>query len=165
MNAGPSAITPIEHSDVCSETQYAQPRRNDSNNSLIDVYGRWATIAANGAVDFGAEFRVTTTSFPPVFAGTLSANQTQGRYDPVYPPGGVNLHWWYPDWPDDPLVTTPIPQPGVVGIEGHVGEYNGAWSDGPYVYTAWTDSRLTATGTLYPRNHQDIRFIRITWPQ
>src|SRR5438093_11273946 len=27
-------------------------RRNDTNNSLIDVYGRWGTVASNGDVTF-----------------------------------------------------------------------------------------------------------------
>ncbi|MCW5552465.1 MAG: hypothetical protein KIS67_09965 [Verrucomicrobiae bacterium] len=31
-------------------------RRNDTNNSLIDVYGRFGTTAANGSVSFGSEF-------------------------------------------------------------------------------------------------------------
>jgi hypothetical protein len=62
-------------------------RRNDSNNSLIDVYGRFGTINADGSVTFNAnDFKITTQSFPPVFAGTLAANKTNGYYDPVYPP-------------------------------------------------------------------------------
>ena len=74
-------------------------RRNDPNNSVIDVYGRWGAIAVDGSVTFGTEFRVTSANFPLVFAGTLQANQSKGQYDPVYPPGGVNLNWWYRDWP------------------------------------------------------------------
>jgi hypothetical protein len=75
-------------------------RLGDTNNSLIDVFGRWTTIASNGDVSFHTnDFRITTTNFPPVFAGTLADNKTNGHYDPVYPPGGVNLHWWYPEWP------------------------------------------------------------------
>jgi hypothetical protein len=67
-------------------------RRNDTNNSLIDVYARFGTIGTNGNVTLGTEFRITTTNFPPVFAGTDTNNTTQGRYDPVYPPPEVNLH-------------------------------------------------------------------------
>jgi len=43
------------------------------------------------------DFRITTESFPPVFAGTLEQNEQQGYYDPVYPPGGVNRCWQYYD--------------------------------------------------------------------
>jgi hypothetical protein len=138
-------------------------RRNDSNNSLIDLYGRWGTIASGGSVTFSTEFRITTQSFPPVFAGTLAANKTNGHYDPVYPPEAVNLNWHYPQWPlidefGDPVVT-------YFSYIGHVGEYNGACTDGTYVYATWTDYRLTAAGTLYARNQADIRFVRLTWPQ
>ena len=131
-------------------------RRNDANNSLIDVYGRWGTIAADGTVTFGTEFRITTTSFPPVFAGTLPDNTIQGHYDPVYPPLGVDLHWWYSEWPQgDTTLET---------YRTHVGEYNSAWAEGPYIYMTWTDNRLTASGTLFGRNQSDIRLVRITWP-
>ncbi|MBI2946005.1 MAG: exo-alpha-sialidase [Verrucomicrobia bacterium] len=137
-------------------------RRQDSNNSLMDVYGRWGTIATDGTVTFGTEFKITITSFPPLFAGTLSDNKANGRYDPVYPPDNVNLHWWYPEWPED----TELDQYRTVNAWiGHVGEYNGAWSDGPYLYLSWTDNRLAASGSLYPRNQSDIRFVRLTWPQ
>jgi hypothetical protein len=102
-------------------------RRNDPNNSLIDVYGRWATLGTDSTVTFGAEFRITTESFPPVFAGTLPENRIVGHYDPVYPPGDVNLHWWYPEWPEDPLVLT------YDICKAHVGEYNGACADGQSV--------------------------------
>jgi hypothetical protein len=99
-------------------------RRRDTNNSLIDVYGRFGTIATNGSVTLNTEFRINTVSFPPVFAGTLTNNMEQGRYDPVYPPVGVNLHWWYPEWPDNPADVTSF------AYIGHVGEYNGAWAEG-----------------------------------
>lgn len=82
-------------------------RRNDTNNSLIDVYGRWGTIATNGSVSFPtSEFRISTQSFPPVFAGSLTVNTNMGYYDPVWPPGysnaWVNLNWWYPWFPPPP---------------------------------------------------------------
>ncbi|MBX3744752.1 MAG: hypothetical protein KF833_05535 [Verrucomicrobiae bacterium] len=175
-NGGASWTSPLRVNSVASNDQWmpviaVKPdgtrlfvawydRRNDSsNNSLIDVYGRWGTIASGGSVTFGTEFRITTQSFPPVFAGTLAANKTNGHYDPVYPPGGVNLHWHYPEWDDDVLTVT---EPA---YQGHVGEYNGAWADSSYVYVTWTDYRLTAQGTLYGRNQSDIRFARLTWPQ
>jgi len=132
-------------------------RRNDSNNSPIDVYGRWGTIATDGTITFGTEFRITTTSFPSVFVGTLPDNAIQGHYDPAYPPGDVDLHWWYSEWPQGSTT--------FATYISHVGEYNGAWADGPYTYMSWTDNRLTAAGTLYARNQNDIRFVRITWPQ
>ena len=31
-------------------------RRNDTNNSLIDVYGRWGTISTNSSVTFDTEY-------------------------------------------------------------------------------------------------------------
>jgi hypothetical protein len=142
-------------------------RRDDTANSLIHVYGRWATINADGSVTFGTEFRITTASFPPVFAGTRPSPYTNpGYYDPVYPPGGVNLTWWYPEWPltnqfGEPFRTDPT-------YRSHVGEYNGACADGIYVYVSWGDNRLTAQGTRQPptpRNQGDIRFSRIPWPQ
>ena len=133
-------------------------RRSDTNNSLIDVYGRWGTIASNGDVSFYTnDFRITTTSFPPVFVGTDTNNLARGHYDPVYP-GQTNLHWHYADWPTNSLM---VASPTYVG---HVGEYNGAWAEGQHVYMTWTDYRLTAEGTDYPRNQSDIRFVRITWP-
>ena len=140
-------------------------RRNDTNNSAIDVYGRWGTIATDGAVTFGTEFKITTTNFPPVFAGTLPANTSDGHYDPVYPPGGVNLNWHYgsawpapPPEPPDENVTDPA-------WRDHVGEYDGAWSEGCYVYVTWTDSRSTAAGTLCARPQRDTRLVRVSWPQ
>jgi hypothetical protein len=38
-------------------------RRNDANNSLIDVYGRWATIAINDTMTLAVEFEINTESF------------------------------------------------------------------------------------------------------
>ena len=130
--------------------------RDDSANSSIHLYGRWAYIDTTGGVTLNPEFRITTTNFPPVFSGTLPANQVNGHYDPAYPPGGVNLTWHYPEWPTDSTTFNTW--------RGHVGEYNGAYSDGPYVYLTWTDNRLLSSGTLYPRNQSDIRLVKITWP-
>jgi hypothetical protein len=134
-------------------------RRNDTNNSLIDLYGCFGTIATNGNVSFGTNFLISTTNFPPVFAGTLTSNTNQGHYDPVYPPGDVNLHWHYAEWPDDPnAVTAP-------SYAGHVGEYNGVWTADQYLYVAWTDYRLQALNTIFQRSQSDIRFVRVAWPQ
>jgi hypothetical protein len=140
-------------------------RRNDTNNSLIEYYGRWGSIATNGNVAFGAEFKISTTNFPPVFAGTLSVNTNQGHYDPVYPPENVNLHWWYPEWPAPPPPDEQDENTTVNAYASHVGEYNGAWADDFAVYLAWTDYRLPSAGTLYPRNQSDVRLVRIRWPQ
>jgi len=69
-----------------------------------------------------------------VFAGTLSDNTVNLPYDPVYPPEGVNLHWYSPfsQWPVDELTSG--------AYKSHVGEYNGACSEGQYVYVTWTDT-------------------------
>jgi hypothetical protein len=137
-------------------------QRNDTNNSLIDLYGCFGTIATSGIVTFGTEFKITTTNFPPVFAGKDPDNTADGHYDPVYPPAGINLHWHYEEWPpaDPPFYYTTDGS-----YSGHVGEYNGTFADGQSVYLTWTDYRLPAVGTLYARNQSDIRFVRITWPQ
>ncbi|MCL4179158.1 MAG: glycoside hydrolase [Verrucomicrobia bacterium] len=82
-------------------------RRGDvAQNSLIDLYGRFGTIATDGTVTLApADFRITTTSFPPAFPGALSENTQQWHHDPVWPPGypsapeWVNLHWRYPWFP------------------------------------------------------------------
>jgi len=133
-------------------------RRNDANNSLIELYGRFGTIATNGSVSFGSEFVISTTNFPPVFAGTLTSNTNQGHYDPVYPPGGVNLNWWYSEWPTN---TTELTHNSYAG---HVGEYNGVWADAERVYMTWTDCRLKSLATIFTRNQSDIRFVKINWP-
>jgi len=90
-------------------------------------------IAANVSVSFDSEFRLNTASFPPVFAGTLAENKLVGQYDPAYPPTGVNLHWWYPAWPAPPE-NSPDENITPGSYIRHVGEYNGAWADGPSVF-------------------------------
>jgi len=161
-------------------------RRNDSGNSLIDVYARWGTIASDGSVSFGSDFRVSTLSFPPVFAGTLPDNAADGHYDPVYPPGGVNLHWWWTAWPAPAIPPDPEDNGTSNTYARHVGEYNTAWSDESYVHLVWTDSRLPSRGSplgLYRQdpndpdspetyvevpllgNQRDVRFVRLGWPQ
>ncbi|MEP6662689.1 MAG: hypothetical protein ABJC04_03395 [Verrucomicrobiota bacterium] len=137
-------------------------RRNDTNNSLIDVYGCFGVIATNGAISFGSNFKISAVNFSPVFAGTLLENTNIGFYDPVYPPGGVNLNWWYPEWPL--LNFLGEPQLTQDAYKSHVGEYNGGWASENSVYISWTDYRLESVCTRFPRNQSDVRFIRLTWP-
>lgn len=140
-------------------------RRNDTNNSLIEVYGRFGTIATNGGISFGSEFVITTTNSPPVFAGTLPDNMEIGRYDPVYQRADVNLHWHYAEWPEPPSPPQTDLNVTFSGYIRHVGEYNGAWAAGQHVYLTWTDYRLVSVGTVYGRNQSDVRFVRLPWPQ
>ncbi len=137
-------------------------RRGDTNNSLIEFYGRWANIHPNGSVTFGAEFVISTTNFAPVFAGTDPNNQADGHYDPVYPPNQVNLHWWYPEWPahDSEYINNTADS-----YIHHVGEYNGAWATDAAVWGVWTDYRLPLSATIYPRRQSDVRLTRLSWPQ
>jgi hypothetical protein len=151
-------------------------RRNDPDNSMIDVYARWGTIASDGSISFGDELQINTLSFPPVFAGTLTNNTIDGHYDPVYPPTGVNLHWWYPDWPAD--------QPFLSPYASHVGEYNAAWASQSDIFMVWTDARLPSIGIVLGRyrenpedpespeivrnvplmgNQRDVRLARFKW--
>ena len=138
-------------------------RRDDTNNSLTDVYGRFGAIAANGSVDFGEEFRISTVSFPPVFAGTRGENEPiykePGYYDPAYPPEFVNLHWWYSEWPDDSLILTSG------SYRSHVGEYNGVAFDDQAVWLSWSDGRMRTAGTRGVRAQLDIRLIGVPWPE
>jgi len=132
-------------------------RRRDPNNGLMEVYGRWGTISTNGTVTLDDEFRITPVNFPQVFSGTDTNNFIAGQYDPVYPPDFVNLHWWYPEWPDDPLDLA-------VGIhKNHVGEYNGAAGDANHVYFSWTDNRVRVHQSQ-TRAQSDIRLLRLPWP-
>jgi len=133
-------------------------RRNDPNNGWIEIYGCFGTIATNGDVVLGSEFKISTTSFPMVFAGTDTNSLVRGNYDPVYPPEGVNLHWNYPEWPTNNLIVT------AVSYAPHVGEYNGVCAQDQYVYFTWTDYRLPASCGLSSRNQSDIRLVRLAWP-
>jgi len=132
-------------------------RRNDPNNGLMEVFGRWGTIDTSGSLNLGNEFRITPVSFPQVFAGTDTNNVAIGRYDPVYPPEFVNLHWWYAEWPDDPFAWT------TSEYIAHVGEYNGAIACEDSVYFSWTDYRARS-GVFSCRYQSDIRLIRLPWP-
>jgi hypothetical protein len=131
-------------------------RRGDTNNSLIDVYGRWGTIATNGAVTFVTnDFRVTTQGFPPAFAGSLVVNTNDGHYDPVWPPGGVPLDWWYPEWwgmyPWGPDMTGST-------YRHEAGEHMGTYADMGHIYFVWSDNRSASQATRYPgRKQGDVR--------
>ena len=137
-------------------------RRNDPNNSLIDLYGRWGTIETDGSVTLAStDFRITTESFPPVFAGTLEQNKQEGYY---YPPGGVDLHWWYDEWPaEDSQLPPEVYQTDPI-YSAHVGDYNGALGAVHCVYCTWSDNRLRSEGTRAGKFQPDIRAIRLSWP-
>jgi hypothetical protein len=139
-------------------------RRNDTNNSLVDVFGRWATIATNGTVLFLTnDFRITSTNFPPAFSGSLVVNTNNGYYDPVWPPGGVPLDWWYAWWPMYPWGE---PEPTWSVYSHEAGEHMGACADMSHVYFVWSDSRSGSQATRYPgRKQGDIRLARLPWPQ
>ena len=150
-------------------------RRNDTNNSLIDVYGRWASIATNGTVTFSTnDFRITTESFPPAYGGCLTINTNMGYYDPVWPSANVDLHWiydwWFNTWPVPdgcPPEECP-PQPHLTDAESYarlIGEHNGVYADMNHVYFVWSDSRLLSMGTLNPsRREADVRLVKLRWP-
>jgi hypothetical protein len=137
-------------------------RRDDPNNSLIHVYGRWATLGTDGSVNWGIEFRISTQGFPQVFAGISEI--AHGAYDPVYPPGDVAAGEqyslaWYADWQPH------LSQANIAdSYAKHVGEYNGAWATADAVCMSWADGRGLSVGTLLQRHHMDIRFARMSWP-
>ncbi len=134
-------------------------RRNDTANSLIELYGRWATIATNGTVTWGNQvFRISTESFPPVYPGSLAENTVAGHYDPVWPPNMVNLDWWYSWWPSE--LTT------AYTYSHWMGEHSGAFGTQAHAFVVWPDGRRLTPGSQYyaGRNQLDIRLARITWP-
>jgi hypothetical protein len=114
-------------------------------------------------VQFEDEFRITPVSFPPVFSGTDTNRFKNGDYDPVLPPGnndttnviGVNLQWWYPEWPPD--------RDGFEVWKWHVGEYNGAFVTDTNVVFTWTDNRIRRS-PISNRHQSDIRLLRLPWP-
>jgi hypothetical protein len=138
-------------------------RRQDTNNCLIDLYGRWGSIATNGTVSFATnDFRIPTTNFPPAFPGSDTNNLVQGRYDPVWPPEGVSLDWWYPWWHEDPVEGPDLTSGAYVNLAG---EHIGAYADANHVYLVWSDNRNGSQATLYPgRKQGDIRLARLPWP-
>ncbi len=140
-------------------------RCQSPDNSRLNLFGRWWTLPTGTAPAEGAEFRITSADFPPVFAGTLAENAVPGYFDPVYPPGYpeavISLHWHYGDqWPaNDP---TAITEPT---WRGHVGGYNSAWATQEDVIVTWTDYRRKSIATLFARDQADIRLARFAWPQ
>ena len=168
--AVPSRRLSLEGLRPCPARLFAAwyDRRNDPNNSLIDLDGRWGTIESDGSVTLGStDFRITTESFPPVFAGTLTQNTQEGYYDPVCPPGGVNLHWWYQEWPPKQEPPFDHLDDTFPDYNGHVGEYNHAWSDETRIYLSWSDNRTLFHSAFSQRTrHQpDIHFIALDWPE
>lgn len=145
-------------------------RRKDTNNSLIDVYGRWGTIATNGTVAFFTnDFRITTESFPPAYGGSLTVNTNIGYYDPVWPSIGVNLHWhydwWFEYWEGLPGGWPPYPHVTDDVYAHETGEHKGAYADANCVYLVWPDNRSHSQGTRYAgRRQADIRMARLPWP-
>jgi hypothetical protein len=146
-------------------------RRYTANNSMIDVYRRFWTIAANGTVTPAEhDFRITTESFPPAFPGTLSENTQNGYYDPVWPPGLVPLDWWYGSANTDPPGWWPVefgdPSLTDVYYAHEHGEHNGVYASEKHVYLVWSDHRGASMGSQYNPNRRqsDIRMARISWP-
>jgi len=131
-------------------------RRNDPKNGLMEVFGRWGTIGTNGSVSLGEEFRITPVSFPQVFSGKETNNLVTGHYDPVYPPEGKSLSWWYPEWPDDPSAIT---QNAWIS---HVGEYNGVYASNEGILVSWTDNRILS-GSSVIRHQSDVRLLSLSW--
>ncbi len=57
-------------------------RRLDSANNLIDRYGVIGQVTSTGSIAFGANFRITSQSFPPVFGVDPMVNGLyMGDYD------------------------------------------------------------------------------------
>jgi hypothetical protein len=74
-------------------------RRLDSNDGLIDRYGAIGSISG-GAVTFGANFRITDTSFPAVVGQDPLINSTyMGDYDVAAADNGA----FYITWSDNRL--------------------------------------------------------------
>lgn len=141
-------------------------RRNDAGNSMIDAYGRFATIADNGTFSWiSTDFRISTQSFPPVFSGMVA---NVGSYDPVWPPDAVSLNWWYDWWTFEDQVDWTVTSGS---WEHEAGEHNGSFSDTGCVYFVWSDNRAywTYGGSNtnvagVSRYQTDIRLARFTWP-
>lgn len=142
-------------------------RRTDPYNSLTSLRGRFGTIAADGNITFGSEFRISTDYWVPAFPGTLASNKSNGHYDPVWPPEGVNLHWWYDWWPEPDLSVVPNDYHYTDWLcANHYSEHNGAYANDDAIYVAWVDDRRDSMGTQYAgRKQSDIRLARLTWPQ
>ena len=123
-------------------------RRNDANNSLIQIHGAFADLPLN-TNSFATNLLISTAQFPPVFTGT---NDILGAYDTAYPP-----HF------DDCDSRCCGSYDGT--YKAHMGDYDTAVSDNNYVYYTWSDKRNTSTNHAVTRNQADIRFIRVSWPR
>ena len=76
----------------------------------------------------------------------------------------VNLHWWYPGYPE----RDDFDQEGLTSdIYSHEsGEHNRADADANHAYMVWSDNRSRSQATRYPaRKQADIRLARLPWPQ
>ncbi|MBK9139566.1 MAG: hypothetical protein IPM17_12520 [Verrucomicrobia bacterium] len=137
--------------------------------SISSPRGDRRAIASNDTVTWGGQiFRITSESFPPVYPGTLAANRDPGHYDPVWPPGDVNLRWWYhtaDTWwpmefpPPDDVRTAPA-------YANWMGEHNGAFGSSTHAFVVWPDGRLRSSRRAYcpDRSQLDVRMVRVSWP-
>ena len=126
-------------------------RRDDpTNQSLIRMYGSFATLPITSTSAFATNFAISTVTFPPAFSGT---HTNAGEYDPVYPPlaDGISVSC-VPGWFN------------YGAFSGYMGDYDRPFSDNNYVYYTWGDNRNTTTNHDVTRNQADVRFIRLSWP-
>ncbi len=124
-------------------------RRDDpTNQSLVRMYGAFATLQVTSTSAFATNFAISTVTFPPVFSGT---HTDAGEYDPVYPPFLDPSLGCVPGWFNGTF-------------SGYMGDYDRAFSDTKYVYYTWGDNRNTTTNHGLTRNQADVRFIRVSWP-
>jgi hypothetical protein len=124
-------------------------RREDlASNSLIRIYGAFASLPITNSASFASNFPISTVTFPPAFTGT---NTAAGSYDSTYPPKMS---------PTDPRSCTAFS--GIYAA--HMGDYDTAVSDNEHVYYAWADNRLVRAGSTGIRNQADIRLIKLPWP-
>ncbi|MBK9139570.1 MAG: hypothetical protein IPM17_12540 [Verrucomicrobia bacterium] len=136
--------------------------------SVSALRGDRRAIASNGTVTWGGQiFRITTESLPPVYPGTLAANRDPGHYDPVWPPGEVNLRWWYHTadtwWPIDPPPLEVLTD----NTYAHwTTEHNGSHATSEHVLLVWAGHRGRSPRSAYfpNRNQHDVRLARVPWP-
>jgi hypothetical protein len=75
-------------------------RRNDPSKNLIDRYGVTGSVSGN-TVNFGANYRISDTSFPPAFGHDSYVN---GIYMGDYDQAVASNSAFYLDWGDNRLV-------------------------------------------------------------
>ena len=127
-------------------------RRDDpTNQSLIRMYGAFASLPITSTNPFATNFAISTVTFPPVFSGT---HTNAGEYDPVYPPlvDGSSV-FCVPGWFNYGT------------FSGYMGDYDRASSDNSYIYYMWGDNRNTTTNHGVTRNQADVRSVRVSWPR